>query len=169
MPSDDDDDDDRPPGFPAGVRLAGVMWIAVGILQLLLTALMTLTLLPGNGRGVGGVNSVVLCVIFAGSGVGAALLFAGYRTVTGRAGGTLGYSVGSLVLGALYFALAVLAAVAAVRTDRNAQFGGLAVAMSLVVSVVSGLFTLLYVPGLLGLAGRQRYRVWREDYRPDGW
>ncbi len=165
----DDPDDGDGPGFPVAVWVAGATWIIVGLLQIILTALVTVGLLPGNPRGaVGGMNPVILCASFACSGVGAAVLAAGYRTATGRAGGTVAYSVGSFVLGALWFALAVLAAVGVAQTDRRAQFGGLAVMMFIVLGVVSVLFSSLYiVPGALSLAGRRQYRAWRAYHRPE--
>ncbi len=163
---DDERDDDRAPAFPVAVRIAGVIWIAIGALQILSALVNFATAGAANRAGAApGAAAGQSCGGFAGLLFGVGFLSVGLNTVRGKAKDTLGNSIGSLLLGALCLGIAVLVVamggmMANAGPNRPAQPNAGAVAA--ITAVVLGGVSLFYiVPGVLGLVGRRGYLAWR--------
>ena len=163
MPRDDDYDDygvrpARAP-FPGGVKAAGIIWIAFGVLGLLgqlfsfVMNVANQAAQAGPGQPGGNVCGIGCGVLFA-----LAFLIIGIQTVRGTAKGTLGNGIGSLIFGLLYAGLAVFAFVMGVT-------GRLPAPADTVMLVLGGLMALLalalFTAGILAIAGRDAYAQWR--------
>lgn len=164
----DDEDDDRGPAdrpaFPGIVRLAGIIWIGVGALELL-NAAANVVLAGMNQNQNPGTAGGACCAV----GVGIAFLVCGIQTVTGKAKDTLGNSIGSLVLGALILGLAALIGFggAVLGANPNANANGIAPGVFIAIAVFTGLMGLtLLLAGVLALMGRRQYQEWREANTP---
>ena len=169
--TDDNDDTGTGSAFPLTVRIAGVMWVAFGALQVLLAVV--------NFWAVGPVkpdrpllsNEHTWCGC-VGLLCGVPFAFAGATVVTGRARDTLGRSVASLIVGTLLLALAVIVVVVGVqvanapRKPNDIPLPGAGKLGAVVGSVLLS-FSLAYLlPGLLGLFGRRAYLAWRAHRLP---
>jgi hypothetical protein len=139
--------------FPPMVKAAGVIWIVFGCIILLnLVALVFIVFLfaanQRNGPAAAGAVGGGLCVAVIGGLFAAAFLYVGAQTARGTARDTVGNSVGSFVFALFNFGGAAV----------NAAGGGFVQA---VVSALGG--TLLLAAGVLALAGRSQYKLWRKE------
>jgi hypothetical protein len=162
LPREPDDDlaldyEEMPPS-PQMVKTAGVIWIVVGCMLLLnLVALLVISFVFAanmngqaanvNGQAAAGVVGGLICVAFIVGLFGAAFLYVGNQTVRGTARDTIGNSIGSIVFALFQFAGAAGNGI----SGRFVQSG---------VSAVGG--TLLLTAGVLALAGRSQYKLWRK-------
>lgn len=153
----------EPVTFPAIVRVAGIIWLCVGGLSTLNMA--AAFLLGGvNNAGVGAGPGC--CPGLVAGVVAFAFLHCGYQTVTGKAKDTLGNGIGSIVLGLLQLAGALLIGVGGVLA-QNQGANGPPPEVLMAVAVVAGVLgAALVLAGILALAGRSRYREWREVNAP---
>lgn len=167
--NDDYDDDDEPaerPRIPGIVMAAGVIWIGVGMLGIVNTAL-SLMMVGANaaGGGGGGANAgSPCCGIF----IAIAFLMVGYQTVTGKAKDTLGNSIGSIILGSIQILLAIGIALLGAGVFGNANINRMAPEVLLVTGIIVGVMGLtLVTAGILALMGRRAYREWRRAAHPE--
>ena len=159
MDYEDDDEFDGPRPFPTLVRIAGILWIAFGVIGVC-SAIAGFAMQGGNanaGAG-GGPNPASNC---CGILIPAAFLYVGIQTVQGKATDTLGNGIGSLVFGLIY--LAVAGACFVMGNKLLAGAGGLAMFVGLVVAVFAGM---LIGAGTMALVSRQEYKDWRRENRP---
>jgi hypothetical protein len=157
--------------FPGIVMAAGVIWICFGVLGM--TGALLGAIAGGmNQPGGGGANMCSNCV----SGLIAfAFLYCGYQTVTGKAAGTLGNGIGSLVIGALITLCGTIITVGGgvIAAGNfgggnnaglpNNLLGGVLAAVG-VLYLVFGLT--LVLAGVFALMGRNAYRDWKEVNSP---
>jgi hypothetical protein len=157
--------------FPGIVMAAGVIWICFGALGMIGSLLGAMA--GGmNQQGGAGPNMCSNCV----SGLIAfAFLYCGYQTVTGKAAGTLGNGIGSLVIGALITLCGTLITVGGGVLAAgnfgggnnagvpNNLLGGILAAVG-VLYLVFGLT--LVLAGVFALMGRNAYRDWKEVNSP---
>jgi hypothetical protein len=168
MPRDDYDDvpDARAP-FPAGVKVAGIVWIGYGVLALISAALNVVV--GAAGAGAGGASPVCtgICVgLF-----GLAFLFVGVQSVRGTAKDVLGNGIGSIVFGVLYLAGAAFLLLMGGFADQAANQPGKGGApinkeqfqtVAYVSGAIGGFFgLLLLLAGVLALSNRTAYKAWR--------
>ena len=152
-PDDFDDPDDRlahsAVHFPPAVRAAGIIWLAFGAVALL--AYLVSFAVNMAGRPGGGGFGMGCGVLFA-----IAFLATGYQTVTGRAKGTVGNGLLSLLFGLLYTCGTVILVVLATGGARAGQELTLFVAAGIVALLAVALVT----AGMLAIAGRTTYAEW---------
>ena len=129
------------PKFPRVVKAAGIIWIVVGGLILVVTlALVIDVLVLGHGPD----GMVGAAVVFTGpclALLGGVVLTFGVRTVRGRAGYMLAKGVASIIFGVLLG-------------------GPELVSLN---PVAACFFLPLFVPGILALVGRADYKAWRNS------
>jgi hypothetical protein len=156
-PEEDDLDYEDEIAFPQTVKAAGVIWIVVGCLILLsVAALVAITFsFAANantqdtaGRQAAGAVGALVCMSSVVGLFAAAFLFVGVQTVRGTARDTLGNGIGSIVFSLLEFG----GAAASGSVGQFAQSG---------VSALSGMA--LLAAGVLALAGRSQYKLWRKE------
>ena len=122
-----------------GARLAGALWVGYGVLA---SAAWLTSLWPWPGAGAPEAA--------AGLVVGAGCLSAGLPVATGRAADTRDLGVASVALSATLLALAALIWRISVTVPGDES-----------VAAIGGVGVGLLVPGVLALAGRRDYLVWR--------
>jgi hypothetical protein len=155
----DDYDDYRPSRsdvpFPSGVKAAGFIWIAFGVLGVLNAGLSFLMTAAGAAANAGQPGQGNPCGVGCGVIFAIAFLVVGVQTVKGTAKGTLGNGIGSLVFGLLYGAIAVL-----VIAMAN-QFPGGPNPLIFVIAAISGVLAVaLLTAGALAIMGRTAYAEW---------
>jgi hypothetical protein len=159
----DDDRDDRdrgprarPPGFPASVRAAGVLWIVFGGIGLLGVFLSFGVLVASAGRATGpNFCGVLIPVVF---------LIVGIQTVSGSINSMVGPAVASLVFGCIYLGLGALVAVLGVGALADARHIEPAI-LVIAAMILVGLGILLVTAGTLALVGKDRYFLWKRGWR----
>ena len=135
-----------PARCPRPVLIAGLIWIVVGSMTVLFTALMLLLALvfaPGDELAAV-MDAAALATLF-GALVGGAFLFVGVQTLRGAARDTLGNGIGSIVLGSLSF----ISGIVRIATGNIPR--GL-ISMCWACALVTA--------GILALAGRAEYGRW---------
>lgn len=166
MRDDDDyDDADRPPprgrpAFPGVVMAAGIMWIGFGAMALLvMVSNFVMTAVNPNAAPARGADLCCACGIGV---VGAAFLYCGIRTVTGKGVDPFGTSIGSLVVGLACLAFAALAVFAGVIQGGNLR--GLPEEVIILAAAGYAVFGLvLILAGTFGVIGRSQYLWWRTE------
>jgi hypothetical protein len=174
MPRRDDHQDDyddspsrrRNAPFPTGVKIAGIIWIAFGVLGII-GALINFAVSMGNaaagagaagGPGAGPPPGSNVCSLGCGMLIPIVFLMVGIQTVKGTAKGVLGNAIGSIVFGLLYAGLAVLFVIVGGRMAVIPQ------EMVLVIVAMCGLLgTALLIAGGLAIVGRDAYTQWRVE------
>jgi hypothetical protein len=140
-------------GFPITVMAAGIFWIVLGgvLVLVLLLALVGAFLVAQGREEKGEVVFGGLCLGLVIGLIGGAFIFVGIQTVLGTARDTLGNGIGSIVFGVL-----------------NGGHGlGYALTREYLLSAVSFLCGVgLLTAGVLALVGRDRYKEWRRARRP---
>ena len=175
-PDDDEENEDRRPTMPiqttnpGSTRAAGIIWVIMGSLVLLVTAL-NLTL--GAGTGAGGAE--MLCSAALPVLIGAVFLMVGIQTLNGSAKGTLGNGIGSIIFGVLIGGLGVILFYGAFFAGGGGgpgappavqQLGEAAGVIIMVVAVVYLLTgAMLLVAGILAIKGKTDYLRWRKYLR----
>lgn len=161
----DDNEDDyvSPPTFPAIVKLAGIIWLCVGALSALNMAI-SFILGGVNKAGLGGGPGC--CPGLIAGVVAFAFLHTGYQTVIGKAKDTLGNGIGSIVLGLLQLLGALLIGVGGILAKNQGANGPPEEVFVVIAAIAGVLGTALVAAGILALAGRSQYRVWREANAP---
>jgi hypothetical protein len=146
------------PAFPNGITLAGIIWIIIGALILLLLAwwesVLILALLTSD-RGMSQEDWIVINFLMAvvlGS-FAFGFIFVGIRTTAGIARDTLASGSGSTLFGCIYLTTAVAVAVTA-PLDKGSVL--------LELGACSSVGAALFAAGILALAGRNAYREWRK-------
>src|SRR4051794_4787947 len=169
MPREFDPEDDVPlpdydqetePPFPGAVRLAGILWLGFGILELL-NALANLAVAFSRSTGASpapesGIGGCMCATLFGG-----AFIFVGQQTLRGTAGDTIGNAVGSMVFGLLILAAGVALVAGSLGAPNSADVPLLAAVG--VFSLAAGIG--LELAGILALVGRGKYRAWRQWQR----
>jgi hypothetical protein len=146
------------PEHPATVKIAGILWIIFGGLLLLAGVGYSVVEVVQNYGSRGDPLYPALMTVSIGCGaaipglIGAAFVLVGIRSVRGKARGTLGNSIGSIVLGG---SLCWLSAAFVMG------WGGGWMNI-LVFACGSGLLT----AGVLGLIGRGKYKAWYQMRHP---
>jgi hypothetical protein len=154
-----DDDDDWPLGsirpFPAAVRIAGTIWIAMGVLIFVGTGGILLLLLPATIAGGG-------CLMIFGGFTGVVFVAEGAWTLQGTAKGTGGNGAGSIFIALIFLCVGFfLARELVLQLPREVtDHEKLTQMLALAVTAVSGLG--LLTAGVLALVGRKAYAAWRE-------
>jgi len=146
------------PPYPKTVVAAGVLWIIFGCLALLslLVLLVAAFVLVADVQGAAAawgllLSGAVWSAVPIGL-IGAALIGAGSQSIRGTARDTLGSGIGSIILGLIYWGVAAIAVM--VEWFIPAGVAGLVGA-------------LLLTAGVLALAGRSGYKLWRKAYKLD--
>lgn len=141
---------DSRPTFPPFVKIAGIIWIVLGSLTLLISAVLFFffVLMPLSGRGDtapshgGGLFG---CMI-----TGAAFLYVGVKSARGKARDTFVSGIGSIIFG-LMFGLPALFSLA---SGQFLAFG------------INGLVGAVFLAaGILALRARGQYKSWRKASR----
>ncbi len=153
--SEENDTESKPPAFPMTVTLAGIAWIGIGGLIILMSFVIVMALLfqvrpDETGTVVERVMGVAVCITAILGLFGGAFIFVGVESVRGRARDTLGNGIGSLIFAVLQLGVAIGNA----GSDSFRQAG---------INGVCGLGFL--AAGILALMGRSQYKAWRKAER----
>jgi hypothetical protein len=142
-----------PTPFPITVKIGAIIWIVVGCLGVMgmILSLATAEKPPQGGYGGGAYAAGRQAGGWCGGLLAAAFIYAGVQTSRGKAPDTLGNARGSILLGAVYVALAGLILV----VGKSAED-----AINAVVLIIIGGVPLV-AAGVLALMGRQEYKAWR--------
>lgn len=147
----------KPIPQPDITRLAGILWIVMGIVFFFFGCLNVLTsaLLAARqpNRPDTGSQS---CAVWLSFGIGTALFVAGRNLRSGKAKDVLVSSIFSILLGLFYAALGVGAVLLFARDEVMAVILG---GMSFIIALGC------CVPGILALVGRSRYLEWKRENR----
>jgi len=153
------------------VKAAGVIWIVVGCLILLNLAagLLINFAVAANVNGDAAASAIgggICPALFIGL-FGAVFLHVGTQSIRGTARDTLGNGIGSIVFALLEFGFAAMLGATAIylNANQNAQIGPalmVAAFVGMVVSAIVGL--MLFAAGVLALAGRGQYKLWRKEH-----
>ncbi len=159
----DDYEDRRPnPTFPMTVRIAGIIWLLMGLL-ILTSTILTIVFNVIQDKAVNQNNDANPTSGYITMGVGfifgLIFLMVGVQTARGTAKDTLGNSIGSLIFALLYGTCGILVFVGARFAPVDKQLQTIMIIAS-VINTLSG-FGLL-VAGVLGLVGRSQYKAWRK-------
>lgn len=130
--------------FPPGVKAAGVIWIALSpLLGLLIISAITI-------RRINPIELGVPVIVTFG------LLWSGVQTVRGRERNLLSKGAGSMLLGLLYAAAAIIAIV-------EWPVGASLISLITLAIAAGALVTGLVTAGVLAIAGRGKYMAWRKS------
>ncbi len=170
LEEDELDYDEEETPFPQKVKIAGIIWITVGCLILVnLVASLLLNFVVAASAGPEAAGKAVgggICPALVIGLFGAAFLHVGIQSIRGVARDTLGNAIGSLVFALIEFGFAAALGAAAVymNANQNAQRGPALVVAAFVGMVASAIFGLmLFAAGILALAGRSQYKLWRKE------
>lgn len=138
--------------FPAGVRIAGVIWIVLGALGLTAILIAISFLFIAGGQGPVPDFCAPGCVVT----ISLISLISGVQTVRGTSASLGGNAVGSICFGLFFFFVMVSVFVGGVFPGRELT------ALVLVGSLYSAVALALIAAGVLGLRGKSAYEAWRE-------
>ena len=147
-----DNPSQRKPERPIAATFASIIWIAFGCFSLLGAGLLMVgslmvSAIDGPARLI-----LVLLIVLIPCGFATAFIFVGVQTIRRKARDTIGNGIGSIALGLLYFAPMLK------RSDSDLGVGA--------AQGLAFLAAPLVVAGILALAGRSRYKAWRNAQIP---
>jgi hypothetical protein len=147
------------PHIPMLAHIASVVWISIGALEVI--HMFSWFVLVGNYRidglpKIGCLPSGPIAGCCPGA-VGLPFLICGYRMITGKIADTMGYAIISISFGLMQFVAAIVYGIAGVISQNGPLF---------LLTAILGLFAIsLIVAGILTLASRSAYQVWRRERR----
>jgi hypothetical protein len=148
----------RPPGI---TRVAGVMWMAVGVVYVLFgcTNAVLTDVVQTKRTGIGPSGGTEGCALWLALAIGLGLFLAGKSVAAGKAKDVRTAAILSILLGLFYLISGIAYAVFAERDEALAFVVGGTTTLAIAIGCI--------LPALLALIGRSSYREWRLERLAD--